>query len=221
MEREFDDSDDDDDDIIPGPNPVPPTAPDTPAAATVPSADSLAKTDSSFRLVNIDAAAYTTYRAVLCYLQTGHITFAPLRSSFRLQPESAALRNAKIAELHSNPSHPRPASPKSVYRLAHFLELPKLADIALANIKSQLTKENIAFEVFGDVAAVYDEVGKLEVVYAVEHWSDVISSPAMGVVEKLVEEGELPSFGLVSLKIHRMQAEMATAKAAVWSVFRY
>ena len=217
MEREFDDSDDDEEeDIIPESTPIPSTASDTPAAATVPSADSLTKADSSFRLVNIDAAAYTTYHAVLCYLQTGHITFAPLRSSFRLQPESTTLRNAKIAELHSNPSHPRPASPKSVYRLAHFLELPKLADLALANIKAQLSEENIAFEVFGDVAAVYDDVAKVEMEFAIENEELMHSSPAMEEVGKLVESGDLPSYALMSLKLIRLKSQRKATVKAAW-----
>ena len=208
VERGFEESDDDDDeDIMSESTPIPSTASDTPAAATVPSADSLDKADSSFRLVNIDAAVYTTYHAVLCYLQTGHITFAPLHSSFRLQPDSTTLRNAKIAELHSNPSHPRPASPKSVYRLAHFLELPELADLALANINSQLTKENIAFEVFGDVASIYDEVGKLEMKFAIENEEFMNSSPAMEEVAKLIETGDSRPFAIMSYKLMRMKAE--------------
>ena len=192
---------------MPESTPIPSTAPDAPAAATVPSADSLTKPDPSFRLVNIDAAAYTTYHAVLCYLQTGHITFAPLRSSFRLQPESTTLRNAKIAELHPDPSHPRPASPKSVYRLAHFLELPELADLALVNIRSQLTKENIAFEVFGDVASVYEEVGNLELEFAVENEDFMATSPAMDEVGRMVETGGFPSFALMGYKLIRMKAK--------------
>ena len=208
VEREFEDSDDETDETI---------HTSRADAALVPAP---ADSDAGFRLVNIDAAAFTTYRAVLCWMQAGHIDFAPLRSSFRLHPDSTALRNAKITSSSHDSSHPLPASPKSVYRLAHYLELPKLADLALANIKSQLTKENVAFEVFEDVASIYDEVGKLEVAYAVEHWSDVMSSPAMGVVEKLVDEGALPSFGPISMKIHRMLAKAAAEqkKAAVWYV---
>lgn len=39
---------------------------------------------ASFLQVDIDAVAYTTYRAFLCWLHTGHIEFAPFLSSCRL-----------------------------------------------------------------------------------------------------------------------------------------
>ena len=202
VEREYDDSDDGTDESTLSSNA------DSDSVASTPSSD------LSFRIVNIDAAAYTTYRALLCWLQTGHIAFAPLRSSFRLQSDPIALRTAKIKTAHLKLSHPVSASPKSVYRLAHFLELPKFAKLALDNLKSQLTKENIAFEVFGDVASIYEEVRKVEVEYAVEHWELVIGSPAMAEVGRLVDELELPSFGPASLRIHRLLAE----KTPVWLV---
>ena len=203
VEREFDDSDDEaEEDIMPEATPIPSTASDTPAAATVPSSDTLTKPDPSFRLVNIDAAAYTTYHAVLCYLQTGHITFAPLRSSFRLQPDSTTLRNAKIAELHFDHSHPLPASPKSVYRLAHFLELCKLADLALVNIKSQLTPENIAFEVFGDGVVPYDDLSDLLLDYAAQNWNKAKESLAMAEVNSCIARGEGVSvYAIMSSKL--------------------
>ena len=207
VERDFDDSDDDDEeDIVPEATPIPSTASDTPAAATVPSSDTLTKPDPSFRLVNIDAAAYTTYHAVLCYLQTGRITFAPLRSSFRLQPDSTVHRNAKISELHSDPSHPLPASPKSVYRLADYLDLPVLAKLALENIKRQITVENVAFEAFGDVAGRFGAVADIELDFVVENWNEVRQSLAMAEIERLANDGELNSYVPMSLKLLRMLA---------------
>ena len=217
VERDFDDSDDEMDDYIL--SNFPPTAStdtDARGVAQQVHADSPAKIDSQFRHVTIDATAYTTYHAVLCYLQTRHITFAPLRSSFRLQPDPTALRNAKIAQLQSDPSHPLAASPKSVYRLVHFLELPKLAKVALANIKSQLTKENIAFEVYGDVAAVYDEVGEMEMEFAIENEDAMGASAAMGEVQRMVEGGNTSSFAIMGCKIIRMKAQKKALKQAVW-----
>ena len=208
VEREFDDSDDETDDYIL--SKLPPTAPidtdsDTPDADQHPPVNSPAKIDSQFRHVTIDATAYTTYHAVLCYLQTRHISFAPLRSSFRLQPDPTALRNSKIAQLQSGPSRPLAASPKSVFRLAHFLELPKLAKLALANIKSQLTEENIAFEVYGDVAAVYDEVATMDMELAREHDDAMGASAAMEEVGRLIVSGDLPSFATMSFKFIRIR----------------
>ena len=146
-ERDFDDSDDETDEFI--------LARDVDQAAS----DSSPQFEVPFRLVEINESAYTTYLAVLCWIDSGHITFAPLRSSSRLQSDPTSLRNAQLVESSVHPAHPLPASPKSVYRLAHFLELDELVKLAFSNIQSQLTKEIIAYEVFGDVALAYDAVG--------------------------------------------------------------
>ena len=191
VERDFEDSDDETDEFI--------LARDVDQAASV----SPSQFDVPFRLVEIDESAYTTYLAILCWIDTGHITFAPLRSSFRLQSDPTSLRNAKLVESSIHPSHPLPASPKSVYRLAHFLELDELVKIAFSNIQSQLTKEIIAYEVFGDVALAYDAIGKMELDLAVKEWAFVKDSEAMKDVEKSAEGGEMPSFGSMSYKLCR------------------
>ena len=227
VEKDFDDSDDETDEFVVARN-----AKDSPVNLA-------SQVDLPFHLLEIDAAAYSTYHAVLCWLHTGHISFAPLRSTFRLQPDPVslrnakfvklqtisshplpafpksvfrlahfpelsdpvALRNAKLIQLQTNQSLPLPASPKSVYRLAHFLKLPDLAKLALANIRSQLTKENIAYEVMGDVALAYEEVGAMELDFAVPEWAFVKASAAMKDVERLAEKGEMPSVGLMSFKL--------------------
>ena len=79
VERDFEDSDDEADDFI--------LARD----ANQSSSTSPPQFDIPFRLVEISEAAYTTYHAVLCWIHTGNIVFAPVRSSFRLQPNSTAL----------------------------------------------------------------------------------------------------------------------------------
>ena len=203
VERDFEDSDDETDAHTVARR----TTNDSDGATAIP--------ELPFRHVHIDHSAFTTYRAVLCYLQTGHIVFAPLHSSFRLKPDSDTLRTAEIKKLTTDPAHPLAASPKSVYRLAHFLELTPLAELALANLKSQLTKENIAFEVFGDVAAVYEEVNKVTMELALKEWDYVVTSAAMKAVEKIVEEGGMSSYSIQSLKLMR---KMAPRAAATWCV---
>ncbi|GAA5856756.1 hypothetical protein JCM8547_008825 [Rhodosporidiobolus lusitaniae] len=49
-------------------------------------------------------------------------------------------------------------SPKSVYRLAHLLELPQLASLALADFQVQLTVHNAASELFSETSGCYDEL---------------------------------------------------------------
>lgn len=184
--RDFDDSDDETDDCI---------------VERRGRVDSAVNHNLPSRLVNVDSAAFTTYHAVLCWINTGYIVFAPLRSSFRLQPEPSVPRQAELDRLRVHPSHPLPASPKSVYRLAHYLELAGLMEIALAELKWQLTKDILAYEVFGDVALAYEDIREMELKLAVEDWEYIKESAAMEHVGKMVEAGELPSFGIMSYKL--------------------
>ena len=177
----------------------PPDNPDSPSSSKDDSASNLAP----FRLINIDAAAYTTYRAILCWMQTGSIWFAPLRSKFRLEFDSINSRNNEIDSLRLDPSYPLAASPKSVYRLAHFLDIPSLASLALANLKSQLTIQTIPFEVFGDVAACYQDIAEIELRFAAANWGEIQAGEGIKVIEELVEKGLYETYGLMSMRLLR------------------
>ncbi|GEM09179.1 proteophosphoglycan ppg4 [Rhodotorula toruloides] len=65
-------------------------------------------------------------------------------------------RSARLTDLvkeHSN--LPVPASPKSLFRLAHYLDLEQLATLALKNLGSQLTPQNDAHELSSRIACCY------------------------------------------------------------------
>ena len=68
-------------------------------------------------VIRVDDAAYTTVRAVLLWLATGHIAFAPLTSKVGKAERVAYIR--RYADEH--PDLPLPASPRAVYRLAQLL----------------------------------------------------------------------------------------------------
>lgn len=138
-----------------------------------------------FREVTIKETAYTTYEALLCYLLTSHISFAPLlRSSggrgvptddpngsdVATTPPHAAYLASQRTQI---PLLPLPTSPKSLYRLAHLLELPKLRQLALKAIKERLDVRTVAWEVFGNESGVYDKVRKIEVEFVARHWEEV------------------------------------------------
>ncbi|GAA5825851.1 hypothetical protein JCM5353_002460 [Sporobolomyces roseus] len=145
--------------------------------------------DSYYHRIVIRNAAYTTYRAVLMYIQTGYISFSPLTSSFSHLPPSdrARARLDHIREQSNLDSRlPLPASPKSVYKLAHYLSLPALQSLALAEISRQLSIENVFIELFDGLASVYDEVRRVMVAFAVEHKKEVVETEGFkGVMEKL------------------------------------
>ncbi|GAA5861137.1 hypothetical protein JCM8547_008046 [Rhodosporidiobolus lusitaniae] len=179
------------------------------------------------RTIPITGTSYTTYRAFLLYLLTGQLSFAPLTSSFL--PSPAALSSGSSTSSHSRlslarsrrhsrlyasslltPSLPLAVSPKSMFRLAHFLEIPDLSKLSLDALKTALSVENVVWELFGfplsdenedeeeadgmsrrePLGETYDEVLKVEVDYAKEHWEDVKQSRAMKEVkERLEREG--------------------------------
>ncbi|BGP24411.1 hypothetical protein Rt10032_c03g1470 [Rhodotorula toruloides] len=155
------------------------------------------------RIVPIHGTSYRTYRAFLGWVFTGQVQLAPLTSSFRYPsiaagptPISAtssyrqhAASLAAFSRLY--PHRPTPVSPKSLYRLAHFLEIPTLQRLCIDALKDTLTSANVAYELFSDpLAEVYQEVFELELELAQEGWDEVKQSQAMrDVTERMREEG--------------------------------
>lgn len=162
-----------------------------------------------FKTITITDATYSTYYNVLCWIGTGHIVFAPLHSTSSASTDSvdekevvkeskskkkARRHEAKLNALDQvNAALPPPSSPKSVYRLAHFLELPELVNLALQNFKSQLNADNAAYELFSDVASSYVEFRDIALGYVVENWKKVVKSKSYEEVRKRAKSGEADS----------------------------
>ncbi|GAA5888852.1 hypothetical protein JCM6882_002877 [Rhodosporidiobolus microsporus] len=111
----------------------------------------------SYRQVTITQTAFSTYHAILIYLQTGFIHFTPLTSSFPF-PDFPSRTDFLSKSLADKPYLPLPVSPKSAYRLAHLLQLDHLKGRALDAIYFSLSAANVAAELFSDTAIAYDEV---------------------------------------------------------------
>lgn len=186
------------------------------------------KCDLPIHSVIVTSSSFVTYCAVLCYLRTSYINFLPLSSAAPPRPKpvtpTSAATSARGPATHpvfsaterlpfgspssdsssSTPSaSPTPVSPKSVYRLAHLLEHAGLQKLCLNQISSALTVNNVASELFGDVAKAYPDVYKLEMHYVVKNWASVQKSSAMKEIESLVEKDELPGGGKVLLDLAR------------------
>jgi hypothetical protein len=146
----------------------------------------------TYREVIVRSTAYTTYKAVLGYLHSSFISFAPLSSS----PSSDHDTSGELMHTDDDTDSTRlpSASPKSVYRLAHLLELPELAQLALDNIESQLTPSNVALENFGNLAGVYDDLRKVELDYLVANYAAVKKSKTMDIVKQRAADGELTHY---------------------------
>ncbi len=126
------------------------------------------------REVVITSTAYTTYHTTLVWMLYDHIAFAPLTNTpFLLSAEP----NSKASPPAVDPDLPLPASPKSVYALAHLLELPDLMKLALNNLRSQLTADNVLYQIVSDVA-VHDEVRQSITAFAKTRWRSIRNTSA-------------------------------------------
>ncbi|BGP48814.1 hypothetical protein JCM10450v2_004690 [Rhodotorula kratochvilovae] len=173
-EKEFDDSDDEADALV---------------APTL--ASNSTDVQHAYREVVVTQTAFTTYRAVLLYLTTGHLTFAPLASS--LLPYNPAARSTRSEHLSralaADPPLPLPASPKSVYRLSHLLSLPSLSAAALGT------------------AIAYDELRAVVLRYVVRHWEEVRASEGWKDAMARVKRDEVPGGGGVVVEVLQAVAE--------------
>ncbi|GAA6040202.1 hypothetical protein JCM8097_004181 [Rhodosporidiobolus ruineniae] len=150
------------------------------------------------KIITITEASYTTYLAVIGYLYTGEILFSPLRAG--RGKTAAAPRTTFLI----------PASPKSVYRLSHLLELDALSSLALSNFSSQLTPSIAASELFSPLARLYPDIGEAILRYVVDkaHYSAVMEVQEMKERARRVEEGEAePEEAAMMYKILRRDGE--------------
>jgi hypothetical protein len=156
-----------------------------------------------FHDVRITSAAYTTYRSVLVWIYSGHISFAPLTSTLKNKKvETEEGHNQLESSAIQRPDLPASPSPKSVYRLAHYLGLDDLRKLALDSIASQITVNNVAQELFGDVGRTYEEVQTNEMDFAVKHWKEVKVTGGMLEVQRAITAGELDhSAGAIATKL--------------------
>jgi hypothetical protein len=155
------------------------------------------KVGEPFKTVTITDTAYSTYLAVLVWLQSRHITFAPLlshsRTSGNSRSNSVISHTLKVSRLQDQSSAllPPPSSPKSIYRLAHLLEIDELASLALVNLLSQLTPEIAAYELYSDVSTAYSAVRDVVLDYVVDHWEEVKQAESTAEMEEKALSGEL------------------------------
>ncbi|GAA5854981.1 hypothetical protein JCM8547_002333 [Rhodosporidiobolus lusitaniae] len=161
----------------------------------------------SFHEITVTEASYSTYKAILLFLTTGYIDFAPLRStSLPLNAKATSTRADTLASRSSkSPSLPFAASPKSVYRLAHFLDLSDVRSLALARIKSPLQVETAALELFSPTSLAYQQVQKVVVEFVVGNLSKVEATESYKNAMEAVERGERPEAAPVLVKLLQAQ----------------
>lgn len=187
--RDWDDSDDETDETD-----------DSSASANPAHAIDDGQHDRGHCQITVRESAFTTYRAVLLYLKTGYIAFAPLRSSSRaLHPKNGPHPRGDFLTNYTTkyPTLPAPASPKSVYRLADLLELADLRKIALAATISRLSPASIAYELFAPVSIAYEELRTALIEYAVKNLDAVQGTSSWKVQQEKAARGEIDGSSLV------------------------
>ncbi|BGP40888.1 hypothetical protein JCM10449v2_004853 [Rhodotorula kratochvilovae] len=162
--------------------------------------------DFTYRQITVTHTAYSTYRAVLRYLETGFIRFAPLSSScLPTNPSSRKTRVQHIQDLADDEDKddqlPPHVSPKSVYRLAHLLRLDDLQKTCLTQLKIALTHDSAAIELFDNASVLYDDWRKVIREHVVQNWDAVTASPSWKDMQARLARDEVPGATPILLEL--------------------
>jgi hypothetical protein len=161
--------------------------------------------DLEYQQIDVRETAYSTMNAVLLYLATGHIEFAPLNSLLetRSQGNSGGRRTLLDKHVSKHPTLPPPVSPKSVYRLAHLLQREELQQLALDSLSSGLSIEGARRELFSLVSIAYADVRKIILDYVVKNWEKVQASESWNELSEKAMAGEIEGAAQISFVLLR------------------
>uniref|UniRef100_A0A0K3CBT6 FGENESH: predicted gene_3.414 protein n=1 Tax=Rhodotorula toruloides TaxID=5286 RepID=A0A0K3CBT6_RHOTO len=158
---------------------------------------------SPYKEIRITKTAFTTYRAVLAYLRTGHIAFAPLSSSFSIDADSEHTTRRQFIESAAASHGERPylTSSKSTFRLASRLELEDLQSLCLASMSADLTPETAPHELFSDVSVAHASWRNTIIDFVVKHWVKVRATDAWKEVQGKVDADEVPGAAPIMMRL--------------------
>lgn len=139
-------------------------------------------------------ASYKTFKALLFFISTSKLDFAPLRSTFSnsTSPPASVPEDITFTSPPNSDSSPAPVSPKSIYKLAHKLEIASLSKLALENYTSQLHATNALHELFSDIT-IYPEIKEAAIAACLDNWSSISGGSELQGIEARLERGELSS----------------------------
>jgi len=107
----------------------------------------------------VTGPAYKTWKAFLFYAYTGQVNFSPLTSN---PPKAEEKTDDPESCRNDAKTRCPPCSPKSIYRLAHKLQLEPLKQLAFEEIRRNLNKDNILQEVLSKFTAKHTEIREME-----------------------------------------------------------
>ncbi|KAH9832286.1 uncharacterized protein C8Q71DRAFT_269925 [Rhodofomes roseus] len=106
--------------------------------------------------IPLETVAFKTFQSFVIWCLIGKIAFLPLRS----QPPSVHMQYSMKS---AGPYGPPPCSPKSMYRLAHTFGIAELKKLALDDIMTKITPDNILSELGSSLTIRYTELQEAEV----------------------------------------------------------
>ncbi|GAA5924212.1 hypothetical protein JCM3775_005623 [Rhodotorula graminis] len=178
--KQFDDSDDETDKVETIPNMY----------------DPLVDGSVAHKQIVITQAAYSTYRAVLLWAATGYISFA----SRRTPPAAAPVAGGST--LKDRRALPLPVSPKSVFRLSHFLELDRLAATAALFFRDEhMAIDKVHLELFSDLARNHSVWRSAVLDYAMQNWNEIKASEGWVEMKERVARDEVEGAGAVLVEL--------------------
>ncbi|GAA6007047.1 hypothetical protein JCM10207_009183 [Rhodosporidiobolus poonsookiae] len=174
--------------------------------------------DLAFREITITQTAFSTYHALLTFLQTNYLRFAPLKSACKpSNPADIKTRSEFTKEAHEyDPSLPLPVSPKSLYRLVDLLRIPEttgLSALCLDTLSDSLTFHGAASELFSDASIHLELLRKAVLTYIATNWAEVSGTASWKEYAAKVKAGELPGTEGIMLELVEAR-EQAMNKSA-------
>ncbi|GJN91205.1 hypothetical protein Rhopal_004223-T1 [Rhodotorula paludigena] len=165
--------------------------------------DPRSSTEFSYKQVKMTQAAYSTVRAVLVWMQTSFMRFAPLSSSCLPQNSDAKkTRSDHVLDAwRRDPKLPLLCSPKSVFRLAHLLDLDDLEATCVAHFTSQLSVETAPSELFSELSRLFKPWRKATLDWVVEHWDDVKKSQKWKDMMERIADDDVDGAGAVMVEL--------------------
>ncbi|BGO92113.1 hypothetical protein NBRC10512v2_004377 [Rhodotorula toruloides] len=167
-------------------------------------------TSLQYKQIQITETSFSTYRAVLAYLRTDSIEFAPLSSDCKPLSTDAKHTRRHYLAVSLDAKLPTLVSPKSTYRLAHLLELGALQKICINRLRHVLRPENAPIELFSSVSQLYDDWRKVILDYILDNWDAVMKTDSWKKKKGEIDSRKLPESAPILLEL--FEAKLATIK---------
>ncbi len=152
-------------------------------------------------VISVTDHSFSTYMAVLVWIWRKEVNFAAFKSTLAIANAAATAHAGADSAPPAKRRKPNPAagtsglapvvSPKSVYRLAHKLQIGPLRLLALEELKKGLTVDNVAHELLSSTAQLYEEVRAAVVDFVVANRAEVVGSEGMKAKLRKGQAGEM------------------------------